>query len=106
VAATIGPNSIPLMLGLLPCFKRCGARAAMASWAIGLVVWATVKWGIESTDTTLVVALPLATSLLVYVGPGLLLPERRPEVDELVDSLNSDRDETDEVTARRAVAVG
>jgi Na+/proline symporter len=106
VAATMGPISIPLMLGLLPWFKRSGARAALASWAIGLVVWAIVKWGIESTDTTLVVALPLATSLVVYVGLGLLLPERRPEVDELVDSLNTDPAETDEVAARRAAAVG
>lgn len=69
-------------------------------------VWAIVKWGIESTDTTLVVALPLATSLVVYVGLGLLLPERRPEVDELVGSLNSDPVETDEVAARRAALAG
>ncbi|MFI6679451.1 hypothetical protein [Kribbella sp. NPDC050470] len=55
------------------------------------MVWAIVKWGIESIDTTLVVALPLATSLLVYVGLGLLLPERRPDVDELVDSLTATR---------------
>jgi nitrate reductase gamma subunit len=71
-----------------------------------LVVWAIVKWGIESTDTTLVVALPLATSLVVYVGLGLLFPERRTEVHELVDSLNSDPDEIDEIAARRAAAVG
>jgi nitrate reductase gamma subunit len=71
-----------------------------------LVVRAIVKWGIESTDTTLVVALPLATSLVVYVGLGLLFPERRTEVDELVDSLNSDPDEIDEIAARRAAAVG
>ncbi len=60
----------------------------------------------RSTDTTLVVALPLATSLVVYVGLGLLVPERRPDVDELVDSLNSDPDETDVVAARRSAAVG
>ncbi|TWD82887.1 Na+/proline symporter [Kribbella amoyensis] len=106
VAATMGPISIPLMLGLLPWFKRSGARAALVSWAVGLVVWAIVKWGIGSTDTTLVVALPLATSLVVYVGLGLLLPERRADVDELVDSLNSDPDETDEVLARRTAALG
>ncbi|GAA1598429.1 Na+:solute symporter [Kribbella sancticallisti] len=105
VAATMGPISIPLMLGLLPWFRRCGARAAIASWAAGLIVWSVVKWGAGSTDTTLVVALPLATSLVVYVGLGLLLPERRPEVDELLDSLNTDPDETDEVLARRAAAV-
>jgi Na+/proline symporter len=105
VAATMGPISIPLMLGLLPWFRRSGSRAAIASWASGLLVWAVVKWGIESTDTTLVVALPLATSLVVYVTLGLLLPERRGEVDELLDSLNSDPDETDEVLARRTAAV-
>ncbi|GAA3560015.1 sodium:solute symporter family protein [Kribbella ginsengisoli] len=105
VAATMGPISIPLMLGLLPWFRRSGSRAAIASWAAGLIVWAIVKWGVGSTDTTLVVALPLATSLVVYVGLGLLLPERRDSVDALLDSLNSDPDESDEVLARRAAAV-
>ncbi|WP_406046757.1 hypothetical protein [Kribbella sp. NBC_00889] len=47
--------------------------------------------------------MPLATSLVVYVGLGLLLPERRPEVDELVTSLDTD---PDDVAARRAAAVG
>ncbi|TDU87493.1 Na+/proline symporter [Kribbella voronezhensis] len=104
VAATMGPIAIPLMLGLLPWFRRSGSRAAIASWAIGLIVWAIVKWGIGSTDTTLVVALPLATSLVVYVGLGRLLPERRAEVDELLDSLNTDP--AGEVPARRTAAVG
>ncbi|MDX6265031.1 MAG: hypothetical protein QOH84_6719 [Kribbellaceae bacterium] len=106
VAATMGPISIPLMLGLLPWFRRSGSRAAIASWAAGLIVWAVVKWGVGSTDTTLVVALPLATSLVVYVGLGLLLPERRESVDELLDSLNSDPVDSDEVLARRTAAVG
>ncbi|WBQ03172.1 sodium:solute symporter family protein [Kribbella sp. CA-293567] len=106
VAATMGPISIPLMLGLLPWFRRSGSRAAIASWAAGLIVWAVVKWGIGSTDTTMVVALPLATSLVVYVGLGLLMPERRESVDELLESLNTDPDESDEVLARRATAIG
>lgn len=105
VAATMGPISIPLMLGLLPWFRRSGSRAAIASWAAGLTVWAVVKWGVGSTDTTLVVALPLATSLVVYVGLGLLLPERRESVDELLDSLNSDPDDSGEVLARRTAAI-
>jgi len=105
VAATMGPIAIPLMLGLLPWFRRSGSRAALASWAIGLITWAIVKYGVGSTDTTLVVALPLATSLVVYVGLGLLLPESRADVDELVESLNTDPDETDEVAARRSAAL-
>lgn len=100
VAATMGPIAIPLMLGLLPWFRRCGPRAALASWAIGLIAWAIVKWGVGSTDTTLVVALPLATSLAVYVGLGLLAPENRADVDELVDSLD-----TDEVRTRQSATL-
>ncbi|TDW75249.1 hypothetical protein [Kribbella pratensis] len=94
VAATMGPIAIPLMLGLLPWFRRSGLRAALASWAIGLIAWAIVKYGAGSTDQTVVVALPLATSLVVYIGLGVLLPENRSEVDDLVDSLNTDPDET------------
>ncbi|MGZ0147337.1 sodium:solute symporter family protein [Kribbella sp. WER1] len=100
VAATMGPIAIPLMLGLLPWFRRSGSRAALASWAVGLIAWAIVKYGVGSTDQTLVVALPLATSLVVYAGLGLLAPEHRRDVDELVDSLNTDP----EVTARPAAA--
>ena len=106
VAATMGPIAIPLMLGLLPWFRRSGPRAALASWAIGLITWAIVKYGVGSTDTTLVVALPLATSLVIYTVLGLLLPERKDDVDHLLDSLNTDPDETAEVAARRAAALG
>ncbi|WP_405057315.1 Na+:solute symporter [Kribbella sp. NBC_01505] len=106
VAATMGPIAIPLMLGLLPWFRRSGPRAALVSWAIGLITWAIVKYGIGSTDTTLVVALPLATSLVIFVGLGLLLPERKDDVDTLLDSLNTDPDETAEVASRRAAALG
>ncbi|WP_327633353.1 Na+:solute symporter [Kribbella sp. NBC_00482] len=100
VAATMGPIAIPLMLGLLPWFRRSGPRAALASWAIGLIAWAIVTWGLGATQTTMVVALPLATSLVVYVGLGLLAPENRADVDELVDSLN-----TDEVPTRQSAAL-
>jgi hypothetical protein len=44
--------------------------------------------------------------LVVYVGLGLLLPERRADVDDLLDSLNTDAVQTDDVTARRAAAIG
>ncbi|MEO3810054.1 sodium:solute symporter family protein [Sphaerisporangium sp. B11E5] len=90
VAATMGPISIPLMLGLLPWFKRSGPTAAIISWAAGLGVWVVVKWVVASADQTLVVAAPLVTSLILYVVIGLLKPENRPDRDELVDSLGSD----------------
>ncbi|GGK83159.1 sodium-coupled permease [Sphaerisporangium melleum] len=90
VAATMGPISIPLMLGLLPWFRRSGPTAAIVSWAAGLGVWAVVKWVVASADQTLVVAAPLVTSLVLYVLIGLLRPERTPARDALVDSLDTE----------------
>ncbi|SNS62218.1 hypothetical protein SAMN05216276_1012161 [Streptosporangium subroseum] len=90
VAATMGPISIPLMPGMPPWFKRSGPTAAIASWAAGLTVWAYVKWIVESTDTAMVVGVPLVTSLVLYVAIGLLKPENREDSDALVDSLGSD----------------
>ncbi|MFC7533864.1 sodium:solute symporter family protein [Actinoplanes sp. GCM10030250] len=90
VAATMGPISIPLMLGLLPWFRRSGPTAAIVSWAAGLGVWVVVKWILEETSQTMVVGVPLVTSLVLYVAIGLLKPERRPERDELIDSLEAD----------------
>ncbi|GLX92200.1 sodium:solute symporter family protein [Herbidospora sp. NBRC 101105] len=92
VAATMGPISIPLMLGMLPWFRRSGPLAAIVSWAAGLSVWAYVKWIAGSTDQAVVVGVPLVTSLVLYVAVGLLRPERTRDRDELVDSLNDDHD--------------
>ncbi|GIF44853.1 sodium:solute symporter family protein [Actinoplanes xinjiangensis] len=90
VAATMGPISIPLMLGLLPWFRRSGPTAAIVSWAAGLSVWVLVKWVLEETSQTMVVGVPLVTSLVLYVAIGLLKPERTAERDTLIDSLESD----------------
>jgi Na+/proline symporter len=97
VAATMGPISIPLMLGMLPWFRRSGPTAAIVSWAAGLSVWAYVKWIIESTDQTMVVGVPLVTSLILYVVIGLARPERTPDRDELIDSLDDDPVEAERV---------
>jgi hypothetical protein len=66
------------------------------------------KFQVPHLDAMFWLTEPSTQSLSPLGGPtiGLLLPERRTEVDELVDSLNSDPDETDEVAARRAAAVG
>ncbi|MFE0188070.1 sodium:solute symporter family protein [Streptomyces sp. NPDC058989] len=89
VAATMGPISIPLMLGLLPWFKRSGPLASIVSWAGGIAVWAVAKWGFADVPQAAVVGLPLLTSLVLYVGLGLVRPEGDPERDALVDSLGA-----------------
>ncbi len=89
--ALIGPISIPMLLGLLPPFKKSGSRAAIVSWAAGLVVFGIEKYGLNNADVASTVALPVLVSLVLYVGVGLLSPQPAPKVSDLVDSLNDDR---------------
>ncbi|MDQ8704543.1 sodium:solute symporter family protein [Streptomyces sp. LHD-70] len=104
VAATMGPISIPLMLGLLPWFKRTGPTAAMVSWAGGLAVWAWLYWGAEGTSETVTVGAPVLTSLVLYVGVGLLKPEGSVERAALVDSLDTDPSAGEQADAERKLA--
>jgi Na+/proline symporter len=94
VAATMGPIAIPLMLGLLPWFKRCGPAAALSSVIGGLGVWAalyiTQKAELAVVAKGLLVSAPLVTSLVLFLVVGWLKPEGTEDRDALVDSLDSD----------------
>jgi SSS family solute:Na+ symporter len=87
--ALVGPISIPMLLGLLPVFKRCGPTAAIVSWACGIIAFALVKY-VFVTSVAGVVAIPVLVSLILFVGIGLLTGQSRPEVDALVNALNED----------------
>ncbi|MFD7921255.1 sodium:solute symporter family protein [Streptomyces sp. NPDC059740] len=89
VAAVMGPISIPMLLGLLPAFRRCGPRAALASWALGLVGYLLVRFVVDVSSQATLIAAPLITSLVVYVGLGLLLPEPDVEADALVTAVSA-----------------
>lgn len=101
VAATMGPISIPLMLGLLPWFKRTGPLAAITSWAGGLAVWAYLYWVAEGTSEALTVGAPVLTSLVLYVGIGLIRPESDAARSAIVDSLDSDPTEEERIALER-----
>ncbi|WP_367125103.1 sodium:solute symporter family protein [Streptomyces phytohabitans] len=90
VAATMGPISIPLMLGMLPWFRTAGPLAALVSWAGGMGVWTVVKWVLDGQAQATVVGLPLVTSLVLYVGIALVLPDGNADRDALIDSLGTD----------------
>ncbi|NUS11471.1 MAG: Na+:solute symporter [Streptomyces sp.] len=91
VAAVMGPISIPMLLGLLPAFRRCGARAALCSWALGLGGYFFVKYGLDGASQTTVIVTPLVTSLVVYVGLGLLFPEPDAEADAIIEAVSDPR---------------
>ncbi|WP_158782416.1 sodium:solute symporter family protein [Pantoea sp. BAV 3049] len=87
----VGPISIPMLLGLLPWFRRCGPAAAIASWAVGVTTFFVVKFLLPGGSTALVVAAPVLSSLVIFITLGLL--RRSPvsvEVDTLLNALNQD----------------
>jgi Na+/proline symporter len=101
VAATMGPISIPLMLGLLPWFRRSGPTAAIVSWAAGMTVWYVIRYVVEDASQTQVVSYPLLTSLVLYIVVGLIRPEGNADRDALINSLNTDPSPADEAAASR-----
>ncbi|MFI6345563.1 sodium:solute symporter family protein [Streptomyces sp. NPDC050560] len=105
VAAVMGPISIPMLLGLLPAFRRCGPRAALVSWALGLGGYFLVKYGLDGSSDTTVIATPLVTSLVVYVSLGLLLPEPGEDADAIVTAV-SDRGPDENTAAAPPVTQG
>jgi hypothetical protein len=96
VAATVGVIGIPLMLGLLPWFRRSGPTAALSSVLLGLGVWAVLfimsKNGVTISKEALVSS-PIVTSTVVYILAGFFKPERTDGRDELIDSLEADGEE-------------
>jgi len=86
-AALLGPISIPMILGLLPAFRRCDSRIAIISILSGIGAFIIVKL-IPGASLALEVGIPLFTSLILYIAAGLLISREVPErVDTLMRSL-------------------
>ena len=99
--ALVGPIAIPMLLGLLPAFRRCGSVAALTSWAVGLAVFAVTKYVLAAQITSgfgdnaqaVNVAAPILASIITFVVIGIVHPQRDPEADALIDSLDHDQTE-------------
>jgi SSS family solute:Na+ symporter len=88
--ALVGPTSVPMLLGMLPMFRRCGALSAIASWISGIVAFAAIRWwwpsSIENQSGSLMLSIggPVAASLIVYVMSGLIWPSHDARADALL----------------------
>lgn len=97
----VGPIAIPMLLGMLPAFKRCGPGAAIGSWAVGLAVFVLTNFVLKSSlqelapdqVTAVSVGGPVVCALLTFVVVGLVKPWSNASSDALVDSLGEDLDE-------------
>lgn len=107
--ALVGPIAIPMLLGMLKPFRRCGPAAALSSWCAGLIAFALTKYvfadqvaqfGVNSSAVA--VATPILASIVVFCVVGWVHPWRNVASDALVDSLDTDLDEEQEAAAAAA----
>src|ERR1700754_387677 len=98
----VGPIAIPMLLGMLPAFRRCGPTAAIASWAVGLVVFALTRYAIDDwiaqlaphQATAVSVGGPVICSNITFVLVGLIRPWHDDQADALVDAISEEIDES------------
>ncbi|MDF1576735.1 MAG: hypothetical protein P1P86_16235 [Bacteroidales bacterium] len=78
-AALLGPVSVPMMMGLLPAFKRMDHRAALLSIGSGLLTFVIAKFIVE-IPLAAEIGSPVAVTFLLYCLVGLLLskPLKKP----------------------------
>lgn len=94
----VGPIAIPMLLGLLPAFRRCGPAAAISSWAVGVGVFMLTNLVLDDAISALAadqvtaisVGSPVICALITFVVVGLVRPYHDAESDALVESLNTD----------------
>lgn len=90
-AALLGPIAIPMILGLLPPFRRSGSSAALLSIVGGVFIFICTKTLFTDISLAMELAAPIATSLVIYIGFGLIFGKTvPPAVDNLLTSLNKD----------------
>ncbi|MEO5997787.1 MAG: sodium:solute symporter family protein [Chitinophagaceae bacterium] len=84
--ALLGPTSMPLLLGLLPTFRKCGPKAAISSIIAGVVTFIITK-NINTDSLAVEVGLPTIVSVIVFVGAGLMTRVEPVKVKELLAAL-------------------
>ncbi len=88
--ALIGPAALPMILGLLPTFRRSGAAAAVSSWAAGIAIYLVVRLVFQA-GMAVTVATPTIVSASIFIIAGWLNPRPAPvEVQNLMESLSRD----------------
>ncbi|MBJ7881662.1 sodium:solute symporter family protein [Gelidibacter salicanalis] len=77
-AALLGPISVPMILGLLPIFKKSGSTAAIGSIIGGLSVFIILKL-VEEKSLAFEMGAPIMASLILFVVIGLFNKKPVPE---------------------------
>ena len=70
-AALVGPTAVPMILGLLPAFRRSGTKSAIASWIAGIGTFAFTHYAM-TPSMTVGIAAPVLASAAVFIAGGWL----------------------------------
>ena len=84
--ALLGPSAMPLLLGLLPIYKKCDQTAAITTMIVGFAVFALFKF--LPVPYSLAVGGPSLASLFTFSLFAVLNRNKtcRPEVEQLVNT--------------------
>jgi SSS family solute:Na+ symporter len=85
-AALLGPTSMPLLLGLLPMFRKCGPKAAIFSIIAGILTFIITK-DLHTNSLAIDVGLPTIVSAIVFITAGFLTKAEPSKVTELLAAL-------------------
>ena len=93
-AALVGPIAVPMLLGMLPLFKKSGSTAALVSIFGGLISFTSIKIFSFTLPFALEISLPLMVSVFLYVVFGFINRKTivAPEVLELLEAIDKKSD--------------
>jgi SSS family solute:Na+ symporter len=89
-AALLGPAATPMILGLVPAFRRSGSGAAVLSWCGGIAAYAVARLVFHAGMATTVAA-PVLCSVGIFIAGGWMSRKPVPaEVEGLMEALCRD----------------
>jgi SSS family solute:Na+ symporter len=97
-AALSGPATIPMMLGILLPFCRCGPAAALTSWSGGVFAFILIKFVFSAQlakfagdlTTAISVGGPVVITLVLYIVVGVFTRKTKPAAYALLQSISLD----------------
>lgn len=97
-AALLGPIAIPMLLGMLLPFRRCGSAAALAAWTGGVLGFVLIRFvfldriSYLAGDTTEAICVggPVIITIVIYIAVGLFTHRIKPAAVTLLNSINQD----------------
>ena len=91
-ASLLGPIAIPMILGLLPAFKRSGSMSALVSIVGGLLTFIVTKL-VPGLSLTVEVATPMIVSLILFITLGFLFRnDTSQKAKDLLNSLDASKE--------------